>query len=73
MTRKAPGIPVAFIVINAIGSVMLGAGVVGLVEPTLLPQLSRPAIAWSLIGVGLALDVIAVVQLVASRRSVRDA
>lgn len=68
---RAPAFPLAFVVTNGLGSLMLAAGVVGLLEPTIVPQLARPAVAWSLIGVGLTLDVLSVVQLTASRNGGR--
>lgn len=65
----AQAFPVTFVLTNGLGSLMLAAGVVGLLEPALVPQLARPAVAWSLIGVGLTLDVLSVVQLMAARRA----
>lgn len=67
LENPAP-IPLAFIGLTSVAALFLGAGVVGLFAPDLLPPLASPAVAWSLLGVGIILDVGAVLQLLSSRK-----
>jgi len=47
----------------------LGAGALGLFEPTTVPQLAAPAVAWSLIGVGIVLDAAAIGIVLSARKT----
>ena len=57
-----------FIALGFTSLVFLVAGVVGLASPDLAPALAPPAVAWSLIGVGVVLDGAALVTLFWLRR-----
>ncbi|MDP6183139.1 MAG: hypothetical protein QF609_04920 [Gammaproteobacteria bacterium] len=61
-------IPVGFVVVTALASLFVGAGAIGLFAPDLVPSLSPPAVAWSLLGVGIVLDIGAVMQLLSARK-----
>ena len=59
-------------VLSACGMAMLMAGVVALTQPTLLPVLAKPTIAWPLIAVGGMLESGGVAVLLAALRAKRD-
>lgn len=57
---KGPGLPMGAIAVNVLGGLFLAAGLLGVFAPDVLkavPALTDPATAWSLVGVGIALDV----------------
>ncbi|MGE0386827.1 MAG: hypothetical protein AB7Q97_19045 [Gammaproteobacteria bacterium] len=66
MTGNAQGfpIPLHLLLANAVGAVMIGLGLVGLFAPQMVPALARPAVAYALIGSGLALDIGSVASIV---------
>ena len=49
-------LPLPLLVVNMVGMLMMGGGAAGLALPEALPALARPAVAWSLLGAGLLLD-----------------
>ncbi|RME33404.1 MAG: hypothetical protein D6786_07790 [Gammaproteobacteria bacterium] len=53
-TRQTAALPL--LLLNGVGTLLLGAGLIGLLAPHLAPPLAAARIAWSLIGVGLILD-----------------
>ena len=58
--------------INLLGALLLAAGIAALVVPDIgesVPALADTATAWSLIGVGLALDLWSIVAIVQARRA----
>lgn len=63
------GIPFAGIGLSAVAMLFLGAGVFGLLEPASVPQLASPAVAWSLIAVGIVLDVAAILIVLGARKT----
>ncbi|MEQ8233903.1 MAG: hypothetical protein RLW61_09020 [Gammaproteobacteria bacterium] len=65
-------LPLGPVAQSAFASLLLAAGVLGLVQPQLVPPLAQPAVAWSLIGVGALLDAWAVVAIVGAARRARD-
>ncbi len=56
-------VPVPLLLMNALGALMMAAGVMGLTAPEIVPALARPAVAYALIGVGLTIDIAAVVAI----------
>ena len=58
--------------LTAVAMLMLTAGLMGLLRPTLFPSLAQPAVAWSLIVVGAMLDTGAVTQLMLALRAQRN-
>ncbi len=64
-------LPISFVLLSGLGALSLAAGVVGLVAPEIAPPLASSAVAWSLIGVGLIMDVIAFTQLMTARVATR--
>lgn len=75
MTERGPAAarpaPIAFIVLSLVAALFLAAGVTGLFLPEVAPRLARPAVAWSLIGVGVVLDGFAVAALFSARARAR--
>jgi tellurite resistance protein TehA-like permease len=69
MARQGSRIPLSTLGLGALSVVMIAAGAIGLVEPDLVPQLARPAVAWSLIAVGVLMDVYAMLCIVRTFRS----
>lgn len=65
--KKRASIPWGAIITSLIASLFLCAGVAGLLMPELVPKLARPAVAWSLIGVGIVLDLGAIFHFVSAR------
>ncbi|MBK6660792.1 MAG: hypothetical protein IPG43_22845 [Proteobacteria bacterium] len=59
--------------LSASGATMLMAGVLALTQPTLLPALGAPSIAWPLVVVGGLLDAAAVSLLLGALRAARAA
>lgn len=59
----------AFVGLSAFAGMLLAAGVVGLATPELVPALGKPSVAWSLIGVGVVLDLWAIGTLLTSART----
>ncbi len=68
---RGVALPVSFFVLCAAAGLFLGAGVVALVSPELVPPLASKTVAWSLIGVGGVLDAAAVIQLLATVREAK--
>lgn len=69
---KPAAFPIGAVVANAVGVLLLAAGLVGLLVPDLanaVPALGDPTTAWTLLGAGIALDVGAAVAIVAHFRS----
>lgn len=62
-------IPITGIGLSAVAMLFLGAGVFGLLEPAAVPQLASPAVAWSLIAVGIVLDVAAISIVLGARKT----
>ncbi len=54
--RQAVRLPPLFFAAFGVAGLALGAGVLGLFAPTVVPALSDPAVAWSCIGVGVVLE-----------------
>ena len=55
--------PVAAIVIGALGSLPMAAGIIGLLDILQIPQLAQPDVAWGLIAVGLGMEIYCVVEI----------
>lgn len=53
---------------SVVANLMLAAGFAGLFVPEVLPALATPAIAWSLIGVGVAIEIVAMIGIVGAIR-----
>lgn len=57
---KGAGLPMGAVAVNVLGGLFLAVGLMGLFAPDVLkavPALTDPTTAWSLVGVGIALDV----------------
>lgn len=57
---KGVDLPMGAIAVNVLGGLFLAVGLLGLFAPDVLkavPALTDPMTAWSLVGVGIALDV----------------
>lgn len=57
---KGAGLPMGAVAVNVLGGLFLAVGLMGLFAPDVLkavPALTDPMTAWSLVGVGIALDV----------------
>ena len=69
--KPGNGAMIVLIVLSTVAMIFIAAGIIGLTQPDLVPQLARPAVAWSLVSVGVLIDVYAGVQfvLVARRRA----
>jgi fluoride ion exporter CrcB/FEX len=66
-------LPIGALAINLLGALLLAAGVAALVLPDIgesVPALADTTTAWSLIGVGLALDGWSIVTIVRARSNV---
>lgn len=72
-TRVQSPVPVPLLLVNGLGALMIAAGVMGLSAPEVVPALSRPALAYALIGVGLALDLAAVTGIMKAMAKARHA
>lgn len=71
---KPASFPVGAVAVNALGMSCLVAGLLGLFAPQVLdalPALRDPTTAWTLLGVGIVLDVGAAVSIVTHLRSRR--
>lgn len=67
-------LPLPLLVVNLVGMLMMGGGAAGLAVPEALPGLARPAVAWSLLGAGLLLDLGSAVGIaLTAARARRDA
>ncbi|MEQ8663954.1 MAG: hypothetical protein RLW62_24300 [Gammaproteobacteria bacterium] len=64
-------VPLAALAQSLFAVSLIGAGICGLTQPELVPPLARPAVAWSLIGVGVLLDAWAVLAIVGAVRRTR--
>jgi hypothetical protein len=78
MTSKTPRpaglpFPLPLLVLNAVGVACLAGGVCGLATPEMVPALSSPAVAWSLIAVGAMMDGYAMLGIVGHARRARGA
>ncbi len=62
-------IPFTGIGLSTVAMLFLGAGALGLFEPATVPQLAAPAVAWSLIGVGIVLDAAAIGIVLSARKT----
>ena len=63
-------LPAAALAINLLGALLLAAGIAALVVPEIsesIPALADTSTAWTLIGVGLFLDVWSIVSIVRGR------
>jgi hypothetical protein len=72
VASKGEGLPAGAIAVNVLGGLFLAAGLLGLFAPDVLgavPALTDPATAWSLVGVGIALDVGAALTIVGHVRA----
>ena len=67
-----PNVPASFLALTTVGGLCLAAGAVGLASPGLAPQLASAPVAWSLVGVGVVMDLLAVGQLLSSRARARS-
>lgn len=57
---RGVGLPMGAVAVNVLGGLFLAVGLLGLFAPDVLkavPALTDPMTAWSLVGVGIALDV----------------
>lgn len=61
-------IPPMGIVLSVVAIVFLAAGACGLLSPGTVPQLAAPAVAWSLITVGVVLDAAALFIVIGAAR-----
>ena len=61
-----------FILLSVLALPLVGAGIIGLSAPELLPWAGKPSVAWSLLGVGIIIDGAAVINLLAELRRVRE-
>lgn len=59
----------AGIVLSVVAMLFLGAGALALLEPATVPQIASPAVAWSLIAVGIVLDVAAITVVLGARKT----
>jgi hypothetical protein len=66
-------LPPSFLVLNGVAMLFLIGGILGLVMPETLPPLASPAVAWSLISVGVILDLFAVAQLLRAVKAANSA
>jgi hypothetical protein len=64
-----PTFPLGIVLVSSVATLFMGAGAIGLLAPDMAPPFARPAVAWSLIGVGIVLDIGAVLQLIRRSRS----
>lgn len=62
-------IPVMGLVLSMLATLFLGGGALGLIEPATAPQLAAPAVAWSLIAVGIVLDIAAIMVVLGARKT----
>ncbi|MGD9601547.1 MAG: hypothetical protein AB7O21_13970 [Gammaproteobacteria bacterium] len=69
--RPMSPVPVPLLLLNGFGTLMLGAGMLGLFAPDVVPALARPAVAYALIGVGLTLDLTAAAAIVSRATKLR--
>ncbi|MDO8330104.1 MAG: hypothetical protein Q7T36_06500 [Fluviicoccus sp.] len=72
MANHQPGaklkLPPLFFAATSMAGLFLAGGVLGLFAPQVIPALADKAVAWSLLGVGIALDGWAVFQLISASR-----
>ena len=61
---------IPFVIISTVALPLLVAGIISFSSPELLPWQSSPGLTWSLLGVGILMDVVAVVVLLAELRRV---
>ena len=61
-------IPVAGIALSTVASALLAVGIVALVSPGLIPGVSSPMVAWTMIAVGAIVDAMAMVQIIRAAR-----
>ncbi len=61
--------PLMGIGLSTVAMLFLGAGALALLQPGTVPQLTSPAVAWSLIAVGIVLDVAAIMIVLRARNS----
>ena len=59
--------PLGVLLISSIATLFMGAGAIGLFVPELVPALAKSTVAWSLIVVGIVLDLGAIFYFVSSR------
>ncbi len=76
-TSPVQRLPVAVLLrygaLSTLAMALLGAGVVGLAQPTLVPALATPTVAWPMIAVGAMLESAAVAVLLNAVRMRRRA
>jgi hypothetical protein len=61
-------LPLGWLAVSAVANLLIVGGLLGLVNPALVPAISAPKIAWTLLGVGIAIEVVAVIALVQALR-----
>jgi hypothetical protein len=69
---KGAGLPLGAVAVNVMGGLFIAAGLIGLFAPDVVkavPALTDPTTAWSLVGVGIALDVGAALTLLGHVRA----
>ena len=69
--RQSLPFPLPVLLLNAVGALMIGAGMVGLVAPEVVPALARPSVAYALLGVGVVLDAAGMVSIVRAVKNLR--
>ncbi len=62
----------AFIVTSVTANLMLAGGLTGLFAPSVVPVLAGPLLAWSLLGVGTVLELMAIGGLFAAMSRPRN-
>ncbi len=67
-SRAKLKLPPQFFAATSMAGLFLVGGVLGLFAPQVIPALADKAVAWSLLGVGVALDGWAVLQLISASR-----
>jgi len=65
--KQRASFPWGVVLISSFASLFICAGAAGLLMPELVPSLATSTVAWSLIAVGLILDLGAIFHFVSSR------
>jgi hypothetical protein len=63
-TKSTVTLPIPLLLGNAVGMLMIAAGIGGLTVPEAMPALARPAVAYALIAAGLTLDLTTAISII---------